>query len=54
MAPNANGKDKKSGSKEAKTTGEIVNLMAVDAQRLQDLMSYFSTLVSRSRSSRKG
>ena len=30
---------------EAKSTGEITNLMAVDAQRLQDLMSYFSTLV---------
>jgi hypothetical protein len=33
-------------SLEAKSTGEITNLMAVDAQRLQDLMSYFSTLVS--------
>jgi len=32
---------------EAKSTGEITNLMAVDAQRLQDLMSYFSTLVRR-------
>lgn len=30
----------------AKSTGEITNLMAVDAQRLQDLMSYFSTLWS--------
>ncbi|EWM27872.1 multidrug resistance-associated protein 1-like isoform 1 [Nannochloropsis gaditana] len=33
-------------SLEAKSTGEITNLMAVDAQRLQDLMSYFSTLWS--------
>lgn len=42
----ASSKEVKAGkNKEAKTTGEIVNLMAVDAQRLQDLMSYFATLV---------
>ena len=39
---------------EAKSTGEITNLMAVDAQRLQDLMSYFSTLVRGREEGREG
>eukprot|EP00820_Chromera_velia_P015173 Cvel_25155.t1-p1 / transcript=Cvel_25155.t1 / gene=Cvel_25155 / organism=Chromera_velia_CCMP2878 / gene_product=ABC transporter C family member 8, putative / transcript_product=ABC transporter C family member 8, putative / location=Cvel_scaffold2813:14284-22983(+) / protein_length=791 / sequence_SO=supercontig / SO=protein_coding / is_pseudo=false len=38
-------KEKEKGSA-GKSTGEIVNLMSVDGQRLQDLMSYFHTLWS--------
>merc|ERR1719218_120041 len=36
---------KPDGTMEAKTIGEIVNLMSVDAQRLQDLMQYFAIVI---------
>ncbi|CAF1543369.1 unnamed protein product, partial [Didymodactylos carnosus] len=35
-----------SSSKQSSTTGEIVNLMAIDAQRFQDLTSYIHILWS--------
>jgi len=41
--------DKKDGDdpkSSKKSSGEIVNLMSVDAQRMQDLMSYFAMLIS--------
>lgn len=41
MSPESKGKKKKEEvKKEATTTGEIVNLMSVDAQRMQELMPY--------------